>query len=288
MKCTWYTILFPRNIPLNAAESISLFLISLAESSNGKSSALIAKTSIKYHLKLLNPKKKASTDSYMVNRVAKAISKKYSKPVKKAKTLNSAIIKDMVLSLLGKGFKEERTAVFLLIQFLLFGRFEEVAKIKPENVLFREDGHIEFTLLQAKNYDVWDSQKSLISKGEGPFDPVRIIREYATKVENADWFFPNFKVGKSKATVFLDKPVTYNNMLKLFRESLDANGLDGKSFSLHSVRTGALSEAANSGKVDKDDIQRHGRWKSSNMVNYYHELSLEKRLSAVKSLAFYN
>ena len=72
-----------RKIPLDAAESISLFLISLAEASNSKSSALLAKTSIKYHLKLLNPKKKASTDSYMVNRVAKAISKKYSKPVRK-------------------------------------------------------------------------------------------------------------------------------------------------------------------------------------------------------------
>ena len=225
----------------------------------------------------------------MVNRVAKAISKKYSKPVKKAKTLNSAIIKDMVLSLMGKGFKEERTAVFILMQFLLFARYEEIAKIKPENVQFREDGHVEVTLLQAKNYDVWDCQKSLIAaKEDGSFDPVKIMKDYACKIAGADWLFPNFKVGKNKSMVFVDKHVSYNNMLKLFREALDAIGLDGKSFSLHSLRTGALSEAANSEKVDKDDIQRHGRWKSSNMVDYYHELSLEKRLSAVRSLAIYN
>ena len=77
-------------------------------------------------------------------------------------------------------------------------------------------------------------------------------------------------------------------MLKLFREALDAIGLVGKDYSLHSVRTGALSEAANSEDVDKDDLRRHGRWKSLNMVDYYHELSLKKRLSAVKSLAIYN
>ena len=50
-------------------------------------------------------------------------------------------------------------------------------------------------------------------------------------------------------------------MLKLFREALDAIGLVGKDYSLHSVRTGALSEAANSEDVDKDDLRRHGRWK---------------------------
>ena len=277
-----------RNISLTAAESISLFLICLAESSNNKSSALLAKTAIKYHLKLLNSKKRANTDSYMVCRVAKAIIKKYSKPVRKAKTVCSSIIKEIVLFLMGKGLKEERTAVFLLMQFLLFGRYEEISKIKPENVLFREDGNIEVTLCEAKNYEVWVCQKSMIAKGEGSFDPVKIIRDYAVKIEGADWFFPNFKVGKNKTMVFYDKPISYNNMMKLFREVLDAVGLVGKSFSLHSIRTGALSEAANSKEIDKDDLRRHGRWKSFKMVDYYHKLSLEKRLSAVKALAIYD
>ena len=46
-------------------------------------------------------------------------------------------------------------------------------------------------------------------------------------------------------------------------------GLDGKLFSLHSPRTGALSEAANSKKVGKDVLQRHVRWKSVGMAEYY-------------------
>ena len=39
-----------RNFVLNSAESISLFLISLAECSESKSGALLAKSAIKYHL----------------------------------------------------------------------------------------------------------------------------------------------------------------------------------------------------------------------------------------------
>ena len=58
-------------------------------------------------------------------------------------------------------------------------------------------------------------------------------------------------------------------------------------YSLHSPRTGALSEAANAKDVDKDDLQRHVRWKAG-MVNYYHQLSLEKKLSSSKALNLYN
>ena len=277
-----------RNISLSAADSIALFMISLAESSESKSSALIAKTAIKYNLKLLNPSRRSNTDSYLVSRVAKAISKKYGKPVKKAKTITSSIVKEMVLSLIEKDFKDQRSAVFFLMQFLLIGRFEEVSKIKRENVKFREDGHIEVTLLEAKNYDVWDSQKSMIAKGEGSFDPVAIIKDYFVKIGDSEWLFPNFRMGKNKAIVFIDKPVSYNNTLKLFREALDNIGLDGKLYSLHSLRTGALSEAANSENVDKEVLQRHGRWKTPSMINYYHEMSVEKRLKAVRSLSIYN
>ena len=277
-----------RNISLTAADSIALFLINLAESSKSKSSALIAKTAIKYNLKLLNPSKKSNTDSYLVSRVAKAISKKYGKPVKKAKTISSTIVKELVLSLIEKDFKDQRSAVLFLMQFLLIGRFEEVSKIKKENVNFREDGHIEVTLLEAKNYEVWDSQKSMIAKGEGSFDPVAIIKDYFGKIEKTEWLFPNYRLGKNRAIVFIDKPVSYSNTLKLFRQALTNIGFDGNSYSLHSLRTGALSEAANAKNVDKEVLKRHGRWKSANMVDYYHEMSLEKRLQAVQSLSIYN
>ena len=275
-----------RNFILNSAESISLFLISLAESSESKSSALLAKSAIKYHLKLENPSKKSLTDSFLVSKIAKSIIKKYAKPVKKAKTLSSFNIK-AVESLLKTGdFKNERTAIFLLIQFLLFARFEEVASLEKSNIVFLDSGDIQVHIPKAKNFDVWDSRSSFISKGT-VFDPVSIIRSYMCKLVDSRLLFPNFKKGKKGTIIFKSDCVSYSNMLSLMRRALDDIGLQGKEFSLHSVRTGALSESANS-DVDQQILQRHGRWKSLSMVNHYHQLSLDKKLQATRALAIYN
>ena len=276
-----------RNFVLNSAESISLFLISLAETSNSKSGALIAKSAIKFHLKLENPSKKACTDSYLVSKIAKSIIKKYAKPVKKAKTLSSVNIKAVVMSLLKSGeFKDERTAIFLLLQFLIFGRYQEIASLEKSNVVFLESGDIQVHIPQAKNFDVWDSKSSFISKGT-VFDPVGLIKTYVSKLVDSRFLFPNFKKGKNGTIIFKSDFVSYSNMLNLMRRALDDIGLTGKDFSLHSIRTGALSECANS-NVDQQILQRHGRWKSSSMVNHYHQLSLDKKLQATRALAIYD
>ena len=78
-------------------------------------------------------------------------------------------------------------------------------------------------------------------------------------------------------------------MLNLLRDALSSIGENGDDFSLHGIRTGALSEVANSSmKIPRDDIRRHGRWKSDKMVDQYHELSLEKKLAPSKALKFYD
>ena len=277
-----------RKFNLNSSEAVSLFMINLAEKLESKSAAVSARSAIKHFIKLDNPAKKSSTDSFLVKKIAKSIVKKYSRQVKKAKTLDSAEIKTLVLSLLDNGngnFKDERSANFFLLQFTLFARFEEVAQLKCENIKFLESGHIEVTLEKAKNYEVWDSKKSLVARGES-FDPVSILRRYFLKLDSK-FLFPNFKKGKKGKVEFLDTPVSYDNMLKLLRTSLDNIGLNGREYSLHSLRSGSLSEAANS-SVDRTLLQRHGRWKSNQMVNYYHKLSLENRLAAPRALAFYN
>ena len=73
----------------------------------------MARSAIKYFLKIENPAKKSLADSYLVQKVVKSIIKKYSRPVKKAKTLSSNDIKKLVLSLLDSGsFLDERSANF--------------------------------------------------------------------------------------------------------------------------------------------------------------------------------
>lgn len=280
------------DLSIRAPESIGLYLINLAERTGSKSGALTAKHSIKYFLKITYPFKKAATDNYFVSRISKSITKKFGKPVKKAKRIPSQLVKKMVLKLLSSGsFKDERTAVFILMQFCFFARYEEIARLEKSHVKISE-GHLEVYFPSAKNYDKWDAKKSWIASNDGgAIDPVKIVKLYIAKLpENQTWLFANFRLqGKFKKISFIDKPLSYGNCLKLLREALDSIGEAGKSFSLHGLRTGSLSEAANSSrKVCRDSLKRHGRWKAVEMVDSYHELSMENKLGPSKTLGIYD
>lgn len=273
------------------AASISLFLIQLAEKSENRASSLTAKHAIKYFLKLKYPFKKAKTDTYFVSRIVKAISKKWGKPVKKAKRITSEMVTKLVLFLRKSGsFKDERTAMFLLIQFICMARYEEVAKLQKSCIEFIPSGDMKIYFPSAKNFEVWDA-KSCWAAGNagGLIDPAKLMRDYLKKIpDQSTWLFPSFRLGKGQVPVFTDKPVSYNNMLTLLKKALSCIGENGDEFSLHGVRTGSLSEVVNSNKnVPKSDIRRHGRWKSQEMVDHYHELSLEKKLAPSKALRIY-
>ena len=236
---------------MTKAESISMFIIVVAEKSKGTSAPLLAKHAIKYNLKLLFPFRKCLTDSWYVASILKSVKKKFAKPVKKAETLTSTVVFSLVSNWLkSECFKDRRSAVFILMQFVLFARYEEIAQLKKSSIKTLESGDLEITFEQAKNYNKWDGKTSCIAKNqEVGFDPVQIIKSYVEDLggDESQWLFPNFKKGKKNSVVFINSHVSYDNMLKLLRQGLDMIGQDGRRFSLHSVKTGAVSEAVNSG-----------------------------------------
>ena len=86
-----------------------------------------------------------------MDRILKSVKKKFGRPVKKAATLSSDIIRKFVENLLGSGeFKDERTAVFILTQFVLFGRYEEVSKLKKKNITLLPSGDYQVLVEEAK------------------------------------------------------------------------------------------------------------------------------------------
>ena len=278
------------SLNIHAAHAIAGFLIFLAEESNGVSASMSARSGLKFHLKLIKPFARCAADSYYVSRIMKTIYIKFRRPVKKAKTLASKDIEAAVSKLMESGsFKDLRTGVFLLLQFCAFARFEEIAQLRVEDVTFLVSGDMELHFLKAKNYDVADGQKCLIGKNPLGMNPVTIVESYMEKLNGSQFLFPSFRPGKEGALVFLGKPVSYKNQLDLFRKSLDNIGLKGDDFSLHSPRTGAVSECVNTGAVQRENIARHVRWKNGNvqMVDYYNQMSIEKRLEPSKALKLY-
>ena len=126
--------------------------------------------------------------------------KKFAKPVKKAETLTSTVVFSLVSNWLkSKCFKDRRSAVFILMQFVLFARYEEIAQLKKSSVKTLESGDLEITFSQAKNYNKWDCKTSCIARNrEVGFDPVQIIQSYVEELggDESQWLFPNFKKGK--------------------------------------------------------------------------------------------
>ena len=80
-------------------------------------------------------------------------------------------------------------------------------------------------------------------------------------------------------------PFVYNVALSNVRTLLVKSGISmDNSFSLHSFRVGAVSEAVNGGLISDSDVQRHARWKSLDMVFRYHCQSLDHELRASRIL----
>ena len=77
--------------------------------------------------------------------------------------------------------------------------------------------------------------------------------------------------------------LSYTRARELVLDMLGAVGLDRKLFSLHSLRSGGATAAANAGVPDRC-FKRHGRWRSETAKDGYVQDKLECRLAVSKSL----
>jgi hypothetical protein len=75
----------------------------------------------------------------------------------------------------------------------------------------------------------------------------------------------------------------YSNGLKDLRSLLTNLGHTNLRIGEHSAKRGGASHAANLG-VSKNDLQRLGGWKSSDVPSKYVDLSVNKRIELSKSL----
>jgi len=68
-----------------------------------------------------------------------------------------------------------------------------------------------------------------------------------------------------------------------FKQICAMAGLDQSLYSLHSMRSGGVSEGADQG-LDHRDLMRHGRWKSAETCESYIKSKSKKRFHVSKSL----
>ena len=271
--------------PFNC-EVVSDFLISLATTVKNKNAPNMARTAIKHFHGLECPDLEDPTDSKRVRDVVKCVTKMFSKEVKKAKPVSSEDVAKLVCSLDLDCYKHLRTAAFVILMFNLMGRFSDIQYVRVEDVQPVEGGHLKVKIVIANNYESYEAQTSyMVGNPEGMVFCVDIVRRLmeARGGSPRDYLFTNFRFVQGKLVV-LDTVVTYDNFLKLFRAALVKADLPGVDFSLHSVKSGAFSEARNSGKVSVSVLRRHARWVSRKTVHRYFSMSLEVCLQSTRAL----
>ena len=151
-------------------------------------------------------------------------------------------------------------------------------------------GDLEVLVSKAKNYKSFTAKSSFLAANpDGQVDSVAIICAYldARGGEIGDFLFSNFARAKGGGIRFLNTPISKGNAVKLLREGMNKSGSLGDKFTLHSLKTGSISEARNTGRCSKEELRRHARWASCDMVDYYHNQSLEVKLCACKSLELF-
>ena len=213
--------------------------------------------------------------------------KKFSKEKKKSVPISSEeLIAFGLLLTQSSKFLELRSAAMFLLQFGLMARWSDVQQLKVGHVTVLASGDLQVYVSAAKNYEAYEAKSSfLASNPGGRVDVVAIVRAYmaARGGEPEEFLFSNCSKAKGGVINFLNTPLTASYASKLLRDGLYLSGFIADLVTLHSLKTGAVSEACNNG-CPRHLLQRHCRWSSKSMVDYYHSQSLEVKLKACKYL----
>ena len=207
---------------------------------------------------------------------------------------NEPITPEILRALVDKYAKEDatlaniRTLTICLLGFAGFFRYNELAKLKECDICFFTE-HIEIFLESSKMDQYRDGSVIVIARMDTEYCPVAMLEHYmrlaSISIEKAsDKFLFRRLVNTKNGQKLRDSAdLSYTRAHELVLAMLESIGLDRKQFSLHSLRSGGASAAANAGVPDRC-FKRHGRWLSESAKDGYIQDKLEERLSVSKKL----
>ena len=266
-----------RNVSFLPASSavVARFLIYISEANASVCGAKIAVSAISYFHKIFMGDAVSPTESVIVKNVMRSLSEKFAKPVKKANPFSSLLLKDLFEYYSGLSLKsksDDCLVVMISVMFCLMARFEEVSKLTTDCIKVLDSGDVEVTFPSAKNYNFSNSKKSFIAFcPNAKFNVAKIFTEFVNSLLPGSLLF-SFTYASALSKV--------RNLLERANISVD----EASSFSLHSFRVGAVSEAVNGGLISDSDVQRHARWNSIEMLYRYRCQTLENQLKASRML----
>ena len=274
------------------------YLLFRIQNSGSIHSVLSARSALNFYWKL-GSSEPSPTESHFVSLFIKGLSRKFKNVPQKAYPISYSDLCEIFNQTLGDSTLENlsfvnlRFVTFILTLYSSFGRYEEVSILKLSDVQKEESGFI-LNFYKGKSYQYGESNIGVVSNLPGlMFNPSRVFSLYLDRVAllhansdtPSDLLFPSCRFS-GLVEHSLDKPVSYNVLLKQFKLSVVEAKVDvGLSkVGLHCMRRGGVTHAVRAG-APHSIVQKCMRVKSGGMVGYYATLSGEDLNKATK-LAF--
>lgn len=188
----------------------------------------------------------------------------------------------------GARLSDIRTLTICLLGFAGFFRYSEMAKLRECDIKFFSE-HMEIFIESSKTDQYRDGAVVVIARTGTDCCPVtmteRYLKDAGISIVNPSekYLFRRLINTKHGQKLRDSADLSYTRARELVLEMLESVGLDRKQFSLHSLRSGGATAAANAGVPDRC-FKRHGRWQSENAKDGYVQDKLESRLSVSKNL----
>ena len=229
------------------------------------------------------------TDNGFVTNLLEAAKRLKSKPVKRKDVISS----EMLITLCDQytdspSLADLRDLAMILTCYTGFLRFDEVRKLKCNDVTFKED-HFILNITSSKTDQYRSGNKVMIAKGHTSACAYTMLERYlnlaSIDLKSTDFLFkPMVKTKGAFKRIRKEKSLSYTRARECIIQKLKSVAPE-LNIGTHSLRAGGITTAANKGNVSERCLMRHGRWKTEACKNMYVEDSVDKRLNVTKALA---
>ena len=217
------------------------------------------------------------TRSEIVQAVLDSIKRRLSQQVKHKKPVTKDMLvqlHDMLMNDVDKvTITKLRDFVYILISFAGFLRFDEASRIKRHHVQLHFD-YLCINVARSKTDVYAQGNDVFIARTSSKLCPFTWITRYFVKANIQDcdksYIFRATYVNprsNSEGLRKADKPLSYTTLSEMFQSRMVEIGFPRKEFSLHCLRAGGVTLAANPG-VPEALYKQHGRWRSDAVKDY--------------------
>ena len=280
---------FPEVAVLPATPAyVSLYLLSVLQASSSPAPVQNAFYSIRWAHDIAGFD--SPTNHTLPQKVVESAKRRLLHLTSKKLPITPEILQKLFQSLDGS-LVDTRFMAMALLAFAGFLRFDELANLKLKDLALH-DTHFELFIESSKTDQYREGAIVPIVKSGTDLCPWGNLEKYLSQAKltlptssqgGDDYLFGNIQTKSGSQSIRPGSKLSYTRCREVLLKKIADVGLDPKSFSWHSFRSGGASAAANGGISDRM-FKRHGRWRSENAKDGYVADSLESRLAVSMSL----